>query len=248
MNSEIVKGFVTTQDNVRIAYEHVRQGKTSLIVVCPGFFNSLENRRMQDIKSFLMKDYDVLVFSFRGHGMSQGLFTWTAKEPYDLMAIMKYLEDFQYQKTGIVGLSLGAATTINCLSRLDYVSSVILISGPFSFWDINYHFWEPEMFSDLMDNMDCGWQGKGARLGNIFMRKRKPLNEIQKIQKKSMLFIHGEKDWIIKPYHSERLFQAAAVKNKKLKIIKKGLHAERLIQQYPQKMKKMIIDWFKETL
>ncbi|GAG80535.1 unnamed protein product [marine sediment metagenome] len=62
-----------------------------------------------------------------------------------------------------------------------------------------------------------------------------------------ILFIHGNRDWVIKDYHSQKLYDAALT-YKKIEIIKGGLHAERLIQQYPNKMKNLILDWFTETL
>jgi alpha-beta hydrolase superfamily lysophospholipase len=62
------------------------------------------------------------------------------------------------------------------------------------------------------------------------------------------LIIHGTKDWIVKDSHSKKLYNAAITPNKKLELIQDGLHAERLIQQYPAMMKQMISVWFKNTL
>lgn len=103
------------------------------------------------------------------------------------------------------------------------------------------------MFSDLKDNIDCDWEGKGAKVNLFFSFKRKPINEVKKIKNIPLLFIHGKKDWIIKDYHSQKLYENAQCP-KKIELIEGGLHAERLIQQYPEKMESFIDDWFNQTL
>ena len=50
-----------------------------------------------------------------------------------------------------------------------------------------------------------------------------------------------------KDYHSEKLYKVAPT-YKKIEIIENGLHAERLIQFYPDKLRGLILDWFDETL
>ena len=103
------------------------------------------------------------------------------------------------------------------------------------------------MLSDLKDNIDCGWEGKGARVSNIFIPKQKPIKSIKEIKTTAVLFIHGDRDWVVKERHSEKLYYAARV-HKKLEIVKDGLHAERLIQFHPDRMQKLILNWFSHTL
>ncbi len=246
---EIKKGFLHTVDKVSIAYEHDLRGTNCLVIVCPGFFNSMRNRWMKVIRHIIAQKYDTLIFDFRGHGKSSGKFSWLARERLDLEAILKYAGQFGYSSIGILGFSLGAAVSLNTVSHTAGVKSMILVSTPVSFWDINYHFWEPEMFSDLKDNFECGWEGKGARLGNLFLRKPKPITRIQHIKDIPVMFIHGTKDWIIKDYHSQKLYDAYDVPedNKKLVLIKDGLHAERLVQYNREKMEELILGWFQKT-
>ena len=244
------KGFLRTSDNLNLAYEHERIGSDRLVIVCPGFFNSMRNRWLRLISQILAREYDVLTFDFRGHGNSSGRFSWTAREDRDLEAVLEHARSFNYSAIGILGLSLGAAIAINTVSRAGGVQSMVLISAPISFWEINYHFWEPAMFSDLFDNFECGWEGKGVRAGNFFLRKLKPIIQIKQIKDVPILFIHGTKDWIIKDYHSQRLYDAyeAPAGLKELVIIKGGLHGERLVQQDKEKMAGLILGWFRKTL
>lgn len=237
-----------TVDGVEIAYEHFRNGFDSVIVICPGFFNSKSNGGIRKSIDIVSGSYDVIIFDFRGHGESGGKFTWTAKEPMDLEAVLDYAVECGYKKIGILGFSLGAAVSIIVAARRPEIKSMALISAPYSFWDINYHFWEPEMFSDLKANMGCNWEGKGAKIDHVFMDKDRPIDSVGSIKDAAVLFIHGSKDWVIKDYHSKKLFNSATVREKKLEIFNDGLHAERIIEQYPGRIKEMVTGWFKRTL
>jgi len=243
----IVSGKLTTQDNINISYEHSSNGFDSIVIVCPGFFNSKKNKWMRKTVQFLSSDYDTMVFDFRGHGDSGGKFSWSAREYLDLNAVLDYAAQNNYKNIGILAFSLGAVSFLNVASKRNDIKSMVLISCPSSFWKIDYHFWEPEMFSDLKDNFECKWEGKGAKVTSLFLPKPKPIKDVTKIKDTSLFFIHGDSDWIIKDYHSKKLFDFANT-TKKLEIIKKGLHGERLIQQYPDKMKSLLLDWFAETI
>jgi uncharacterized protein len=240
--------MLLTKDNVKIAYEHLRNGFGSVVIICPGFFNSKKNTAIRKTIDIVSPSYDAIIFDFRGHGDSGGKFSWTANEPMDLEAVLDYAEGQGYKKISIIGFSLGSAVSINVASRRPGIKSMALISAPFSFWDIDYHFWEPEMFSDLKANLECNWDGKGARLDHVFLPKERPIDCVANIKETSMLFIHGDRDWVIKDYHSRKLYEAAAAKDKRLEIVHNGLHAERLIERYPDKIKALILDWFSKTL
>lgn len=245
-SGKIEYGTLHTSDNISIAYERINNGSGSVIIVCPGFYNSTESKWMQKTVDLLGSSYDVLIFDFRGHGKSGGKFTWSAKEDLDVSAVMDYAISCGYKHIGIVAFSLGAASAVKAASYRDDINSMVLISCPSKINMIDFHFWEPGMFSDLKDNIDSGWRGKGARMGNIFLNKNNPVDIIGGIKNTPILFIHGDHDWVIKDRHSRQLYGAAKTE-KKLEIIKGGLHAERLIQSDPERMKKLITDWFFNT-
>lgn len=242
-----VSGTLYTKDNIAISYDHYKKGSDSIIIVCPGFFNGKQNRWMCKTVDLLLAGYDVIIFDFRGHGKSRGKYTWSAKEDLDIDAVADYAAAQKYKHIGVLAFSLGAASAIVAVSKRDDIGSMVLISCPTRFQDIDFHFWEPGMFLDLKDNIDSKWDGKGARAENIFMKKEAPIDAIHNIKKTSIFFIHGDNDWVIKASHSKKLYDAAAVK-KKLEIIKDGFHAERLIQLHYDKMRELILNWFSETL
>ncbi|MBN2453640.1 MAG: alpha/beta hydrolase [Candidatus Omnitrophica bacterium] len=247
ISEEIESGTLRTADGVEIAYDRYKNGSDTCVIVCPGYYNSKENRWMRKTVRLLTPTYDVLIFDFRGHGESGGKFTWSLKEPMDLEAAIDYALSKGYKHLGIVAYSMGAEAAINVAAKQGGIESMVLISCPSRFDNINFHFWEPGMLADLFDNIACGWEGKGARAGSILLKKNDPIDTIGEVKNTSILFVHGDNDWIIKDCHSKKLYDAFHG-NKKLEIIKGGLHAERLVQRDPDRMKKLLTDWFLTTL
>ncbi|MFA5093743.1 MAG: alpha/beta fold hydrolase [Candidatus Omnitrophota bacterium] len=248
MKNSIIQKRLFASDGIEIAVEHFKDGHDSVVVICPGFFNSKKNSVIRRAIDIVGDSHGVIIFDFRGHGESGGKFTWTAKEPLDLKAVLDYAAGCGYKKIGLMGFSLGAAVSVIVAPERPEIKSMVLISAPYSFWDINFNFWQPEMFSDLKANMECSWEGKGAKMDHVFMEKNKPIDRISAIKGAAILLIHGAKDWVIKDYHSKKLFNSAAVYEKRLEIFNDGLHAERLIEQYPDRMKDLVSGWFRDTL
>lgn len=244
---EINSGTLYTQDNIPIAYEHHKGGFHSVVIICPGFFNSKKNRWMQKTVELVKGSYDVIIFDFRGHGDSGGKYTWSALEDKDLEAVLRYAASQGYKHIGIIAFSLGAAASVNAAASRNDIDSMVLISCPSRFNMIDFHFWKPAMFSDLKDNIECKWEGKGARVGSIFYPKKDPIDSLGSVNNTAILFIHGDNDWVINDRHSRKLYEAASG-TKKLEVVKGGLHAERIVQFCPEKIRKLILDWFSETL
>jgi len=242
-----VSGTLTTPDNTEISYDYYKKGFDSVVIVCPGFFNSKNNRWMHKTVGMLTSDYDVIIFDFRGHGSSGGKYTWGVREKTDVDTVVNYAASLGYKKIGILAYSLGASAAINDAAARDDIKSMVLISCPSRFGAIDYHFWEWGMWLDLKDNIDSKWHGKGARTENIFLKKEDPIDTIGSIKDTSMLFISGQMDWIVKPRHSVKLYDAAKG-YKKIEIIKDGFHAERLVQFHYEEMKELILSWFSKTL
>lgn len=240
-------GMLYTPDNIPISYDYYKKGFDSVVIVCPGFFNSKDNRWMRKTVDMLIAGFDVIIFDFRGHGKSGGVYTWSAKEKLDVGTVVNYAVSLGYKKIGILAFSLGAAAAVNDAAERNDIKSMVLISCPSAFNSIDYHFWEPGMWADLKDNIECKWQGKGARACSIFLDKKDPIDSIGNIKNTALLFIQGDKDWVIKPYHSQKLYDKAGT-YKRLEIIKGGFHAERLIEFHYDRMKQIILDWFSRTL
>ena len=131
---------VITEDAHKIFYDHYQSGHDSVAVIAHGFFNSKDSELIRRVAMELSCFIDVITFDFRGHGKSEGVFHWTSKEYLDLEAVLKQA-NAKYQKTGLIGFSLGAATSIITASRKNKVDSLIAVSAPTEFEKIDYKFW-----------------------------------------------------------------------------------------------------------
>lgn len=240
-------GTVTTSDNISISYKHYKNNNTKVIIVVHGFYNNKDTVLFNEISDSFFKHYDVISFDLRGHGESTGLFSWTSFEERDLRALVGYAKEKGYEKVGVIGFSLGAAVTIIEGSLNKDIDSMIAVSAPADFWDIDYHFWEKEMIDDFLLNLGEKGKGKKIRPGNPFMEKIPPLNVIEKISPRPILLIHGEKDWLINASHSEKLYEKAR-EPKRLEIIKDAGHAEKIFDSLPESFIALCLMWFKETL
>jgi len=242
----VVTNTLITPDKQKIAYTHYGSGHARVIVIAPGFYNSKDSLLIKKLKDYLIDAYDVIIFDFRGHGKSSGLFTWTSKENQDLEAVLDYISK-KYRKIGIIGFSFGAAVTIQVLAqRREAAASFIAISAPYDCGKIEYHFWHLDLENDIFYNLGQGRIGKGVRPGAFWLAKKRPIDLVDKLSC-PVLYIHGEKDWVTGYGHSQKLFEKTQSK-RKIVIIKNGLHAEYLLRKEPQETVGLIRDWFAQTL
>src|SRR3990167_4812350 len=101
--------FTTTADGIRISLELYRgPGRAAALIVCPGFFQSKDTPTFRRLADILAVECDILCMDFRGHGQSSGLFTFSAREPEDLDAVVAWAQT-RYERIGVLGFSLRAA-------------------------------------------------------------------------------------------------------------------------------------------
>ncbi|MDO8675022.1 MAG: alpha/beta fold hydrolase, partial [Candidatus Omnitrophota bacterium] len=239
--------YVMTEDGKRIAFSHVKGGFSKVVIIAHGFYNNKDTVLFKKISDAFSKEYDVIAFDFRGHGKSSDVFTWTAFEQKDLRAIAAFAKENKYEKIGVIGFSLGAAIALIEASLHQNIDSVIAVSSPADLGSINFHFWEKDMWEDLKLNFGFKGWGKGVRSGSPSLQKVRPSDIVDKISPTPVLFLHGEKDWLVKTRHSQFLF-AKAKGPKALTIIKDGGHAERMFDAAPDQFMKICLDRFRETL
>jgi len=245
-NPQMKKKAVVTEDGQTVRYDLYQNGNTSLIVIAHGFFNSKDALLLKELGRALSNQYDVAIMDFRGHGESPGLFLWTAKEHLDLIAVMNDARA-NYKRIGVIGFSLGAATSIIAAAKTDLIDSLAAVSGPTEFEKIEYRFWEMDPENDILYNLiGEGRVGKGVRPGPFWMKKDKPIELIDKV-KCPVMILHGEADWLIKPWHAQALYDRATA-HKKLAIIPNGPHAEYLVRKNKDETVAAIRSWFEETL
>ena len=248
MIAEIVTiGTLLTADNCNIDYRHYQNNKDKVIVIAHGFYNSKDAVLLTELAKYFFDDYDVFMFDFRGHGKSSGLYSWISKEDQDLNAALDYLKG-KYKKTGLIAFSLGGSVSINVLAKRHDVDSLVCISTPSDFSKIDYQFWNLNFKDDLVYTLFTkeGQKGRGFRPGPFWLKKEKPIDNVGKIGI-PVLYIHGEKDWVIRPWHSKALYEKTTSR-KKIIMIKNGPHAEYLMKNSEEEFVSEIKNWFNQTL
>lgn len=229
---EKIEVRVSSFDKTRIAFNHLRKGgRDAVFVVCHGFAMSKDARLFLELSDDLYEVCDVITMDQRGHGESGGIYSFTAKEHEDIKTVIDYAK-VSYRRIYLLGFSLGAASAIIEAAKYKNVDGVIAVSAPLSFERIENRFWEKEAFWSGIQHI--GSHTFRLRLGNIFVKKRRPINAIGRIAPIPLLLIHGDNDQIIFPHHAEALYKKAK-EPKKLVMIKNGLHAEDLYHQNPRK-------------
>jgi pimeloyl-ACP methyl ester carboxylesterase len=235
-------------DGCGIAYRHYDGGKKKVVVIVHGFYNSKDSELLSLLADRLSGEYDVFIFDLRGHGKSDGRFTWTTREEDDLGAVLEHLKA-RYQKVAVIGFSLGGTTSMNVLtSGGRKADSFICVSAPSDFDKVDYKWWlldwENDIFYSLMTK--GGRQGKGVRIGAWWLKKNKPIDNVTKLDI-PVLYLHGDKDWVVGKWHSEELYAKTRSK-KEIAIVENGPHAEYLIRKYPEMMFGKISGWLNETI
>jgi len=241
----VLSGSLTTSDKEKISYIHFKKGHEKVVIIAHGLFNSKEALLLLQLKDSLIDSYDIIMFDFRGHGKSSGFFSFTSKEDKDLEVILEYAKN-GYESIGLIAFSLGAAISINTLVKVDTVKSFVCVSAPTEFGKIDFRFWNIDFENDVIYNINEGKIGKSLRLGPFWLNKSRPIDSIEKI-KCPVLFIHGDKDWVIDYSHSHQLYDKAKSK-KKIEIIPNGPHAEYLLRKYHKHTVSLIKDWLAQTL
>lgn len=238
--------YIKAQDGILIALTHVDRGFKQVVIVAHGFFNNKDTYFFQSLRDFLSKKYDVILFDFCGHGQSKGFFQWTSREFLDVRAAVGFAKEKGYEKIALMGFSLGAVSCIIETAQSKNVDSVIAVSCPYDFNKMDFRFWQPDMLEDL--KLNWGFQGKGKRalFGNPFSKKIPPLKVIEQISPIPVLFIHGEKDWLISFQHAQKLFDKAK-DPKKLCVVPEAGHAERIFKDFPDKFIDICFSWLEKS-
>ncbi|MDD5655285.1 MAG: alpha/beta fold hydrolase [Candidatus Omnitrophica bacterium] len=243
----IVCGTLTTVDHQKISFQHFKNGAPAVIIIAHGYYNSKQCLVLRQLAQALGGEYDIFMFDFRGHGKSGGIFTWTSREGNDLRAVLDFIAPL-YSKVGLIAFSMGASISINLLANDKRVDSFICVSAPSDMSRIDYRFWELNWKGDLVYTLfnSKGRIGKGVRPGPFWLAKERAIDNIGKITI-PVMFIHGSRDWVIRPWHSQALYDKTQSK-KRLAIIKNGPHAEYLMRDYPGQFVAEAKNWFHDTL
>ncbi|MFT5207835.1 MAG: pimeloyl-ACP methyl ester carboxylesterase [Candidatus Omnitrophota bacterium] len=234
-----IEKFLRTDDGQNIAVRHTKIGSKQVVLVLPGFFQSKNTLTFRLIESLLCSQgFDVISIDFRGHGDSSGFYTFSAKENFDLRAVIDYAEG-NYSNIIALGFSLGGAIAIIEQAQKQKLDGLICVGSPRDFRKIEMQWWRLSAMQCQRRSLE---RGVGCRIGPIWYHKKKAIDCILNLGDAPILMLHGTKDRIVFKQHSQSLY-AKANGLKQIKLIDGGSHAEDLFRTHPEEMIKIITNW-----
>ncbi len=223
----------------KIAFNHYENNKNEILIIAPGWFMTKDSKIFCEIAEAFESFFDVTVIDFRGHGKSKGFFSFSAKEYEDLKILIKYLQS-KYKNIYLMGFSLGAATSLIYSSIEQSVNKLILVSVPCCFSKIENQIWQKNAWLPTFKKFELK-RWLSIRPSFIPHKKIKPIDIINKVNI-PILFVAGEKDPIVFPWHTIKLYEKYT-KTKSLKIFKNGKHAEDIFVENKAEFTKICLDW-----
>jgi len=153
--------------------------------------------------------YHVLLFSYRGHGLSDGNrfgFTYGAAESKDVDAAVTFLSETRgIEEIGVIGHSAGAVASILSAARNSHIAAVVALA-PFNSVHEVWHTSRPPVVPPFLYDFALWLAGqrKSFKEEEIY-----PLRLVERIAPRPLLIIHGSQDRRITTLQIQQLFAAA---------------------------------------
>ena len=228
------------KDKINIAINHYQNCHDKVVIVAPGWCMTKDSSAFCKISEMFARNFDVISFDFRGHGKSGGMYTFTAKELMDMDCVVRYARKVDYKKIYLAGFSLGAAMALVYASKSRFTNKVIAVSAPSDFDKIENQMWKKEAWGETFKKFELN-RFASIRPYPFPLAKIKPIDIVDKI-KVPTLFISGEKDPTVHPWHTKKLFEKA-ICPKKYKEYKNGCHAEDLFLHFEDDFTNLCLNW-----
>lgn len=176
------------------------------------------------VPAFHDAGYHVLLFSYRGHALSdgrKGSFTYGAAESRDVDAAVRFLSETKgISRISLIGHSAGAVSAILSAARNPQVGAVVAVA-PFNCVD---EVWQTSRPS-LVPSFVLDWALWVAERTRGFEREQVcPLQVVEQLAPRPLLVIHGTDDRRITEEQVLELF-AAAKEPKSLWLINGASHS-----------------------
>ncbi len=234
--------FAKTADNVKIAFNLYNTGHKSVVIICPGWFMTKDSKAFSKLAEDLSEKYDVIAMDFRGHGKSGGLYTFTSKELLDLDTVVEFARK-NYEKINLAGFSLGGAVVLIYGAQNFDINRIIAVSAPSDFYKIENKMWHPNAWIPTFKKFEPK-RWVSVRPSPVIRKKIKPLDIADKI-KAPTLFVAGNEDVTVCPWHTKKLYEKATCP-KKLEIFENGIHAEDLFLNEPERFLNLCFNWLEK--
>lgn len=175
------------------------------------------------VPAFHEAGYHVLLFSYRGHALSDGTrghFTYGDAESRDVDAAVQFLYETKgIRRIGVIGHSAGAVSSIMSAARNPLVGAVVAVA-PFNSLEEVWHTSRPALVpAFVLDwTLSVAEKVRGFRSEDVWAEA-----VVDRIAPRPLLLIHGRDDERITESQVRRLF-AAAEEPKTLWLVEGATH------------------------
>lgn len=189
-------------------------GKSSdkTIIVVHGYTSNrlVKGRTPKLVEHLVPKGYNVLAFDLSSQGKSDGdLITLGLNEKYDLLGAVDYLKtrDHTGDNIGVIGFSMGAATSLLATSESDDIQAVIADSpfrnaGLFLREGLPFFSGLPAFPFSYTSTWMANWVYK------VDLDSVSPMDAVKKMQDKPVMLIHGTGDQQISYKNTEMIYES----------------------------------------
>lgn len=247
--------WFTTADGVRLATtyrarravaEAGAQSERRVILVAPGLFTSRECPEHQAFAEQLTAIADVVSVDVRGHGQSEGRFSWGVQEPEDVAALASDLRR-TYDRVGAVGFSFGGYHAGAAAARHRVFDAVAMVATPRCFSPLDRHFLLRGIRKSLLAaRRRRGYAGRFSLLP--FRPGRRPaMAFVGEIAPTPLLLMHGTGDWLLGVHHVEELYRRAS-EPKSMVLVDGAPHAEGMMVDHAATLLPPLLEFFAREL
>jgi len=163
------------------------------------------------VAPFQQAGFQVLLFSYRGSGDSEGnrlTFSYGARESVDIDATVRYLSETRgIQRIGAIGHSAGAVSIILSAARNQKINAIVA-AAPYTTLEDIWQDNRPAVFPKVLY----------LQLQRLFQLRKgfsekqvRPIDVIERISPRPILLIYGLADQRIPKLQASRLFKAAGL-------------------------------------
>jgi fermentation-respiration switch protein FrsA (DUF1100 family) len=233
-----------TPDGVTLRWTRRVAGHRRVVLVSPGIFLHRDSVEHRSLAVRLAAVADVATLDIRGHGDSEGAFTWGVREPEDVAAVAATLRQ-AYARVGGLGFSFGGHHVGLAAALHRAFDAVALVAAPRNLFLLDHNF----LTGGLLRSAPLILRRR-RRLTRLALPRRAPaalVRVVDRIAPVPLLVAHGTADWLIPPRHARELF-ARAGEPKSLLMIERALHAENILVDEPEPLLSALAGFFDSRL
>jgi len=244
---EVLHREAKTSDGITIAYSWWRRPARELLILAPGFWRvRLARENLFLANFFVRRGYDVVALDFRGHGDSQGAYTFGTFEAHDLKAVVDSLvgEGMPYRRFALLGLSMGGMISADALAKWPELPcrALVMVSSPADLRSLRPKPWKAGAIRQvrLRHALRMPRVSRRTRIGAT-PRGHEAIAQLNMPK----LIVTAEGDWLVDPSHGRLLAKAAAPPVDDVHLDLPGsLHADALVKYVPLRLLRLLDRWF----